>query len=478
MAEVGPPSRGLTDAPAAALTTDAMLPERKSANWVTSTLIGVIVLLAGILAWGFFGSRPTEIAPIASEPSETQTIPSAAQSEAAARLAEIDRLEDAEREAKAKQERLAQLKVEEEARLAELQAAENARLEAEAQAKRLSEERARQEQALLAKLKAEEEQRRAEIKRLEEATQKAAEESARLTALQAEEEAKLAELKRLDEERQKAEAVQMEEERRLREEQERLAKAKAEVEAARAAAQVAEAARIAEEKRLAEEREAELEAARIAEEVLAAEELAEKQRVDQEKAARAQAEAQNAKSKLLTEGYEHIESLRLTSPAGNNALHSFQRVLESDPDNPEAKAGIAAIVDKYLSLTEEAAAKRDYQRALQYLDRAEVVVPGQDRVAAARLDVEEQHRQSVQASEAETVAIDAAPEVSEPSPAEAGVVATTASQLEMAIAETTAPSAPEIVSVGVIRVSSNAQDAHWPRNIAKIVLETVAEQTG
>ena len=179
-------------------------------------------------------------------------------------------------------------------------------------------------------------QRQAEETRLA----KEAAERAEIQPMLEEEKTRLAELekKRVETEQAAREAEQAQAEAGRLAEQEGLALQK----------QLEEARRKAEEnaRREAEER------ARLAE--LEAKQKAE-QRLTEEQAARAAEEKRLAEiERLLAAAATDVELLRLTTPAGSNALEKYREVLSLDPENKTALRGLENIVDRYLQLAERA----------------------------------------------------------------------------------------------------------------------------
>lgn len=91
---------------------------------------------------------------------------------------------------------------------------------------------------------------------------------------------------------------------------------------------------------------------------------------------------------LLEEADRAVAQLRLTTPADDNALDRYLRVLALAPGHPEARAGIERIVEAYLDLALDATARGDADRARHYLDLAEQVGPGHPGLEPARTRVE------------------------------------------------------------------------------------------
>ena len=57
---------------------------------------------------------------------------------------------------------------------------------------------------------------------------------------------------------------------------------------------------------------------------------------------------------LLAEALRDLQAGRLSTPAGNNALERYRKVLAIDPSNKQAQDGLAAIADSYLGLDNQA----------------------------------------------------------------------------------------------------------------------------
>lgn len=66
---------------------------------------------------------------------------------------------------------------------------------------------------------------------------------------------------------------------------------------------------------------------------------------------------------------------RLTTPRKDNAFKYYQRVLEADPDNAEALAGLQKIVNRYVQFIAKARVDGKLNEARLYLQRAESVLP-------------------------------------------------------------------------------------------------------
>jgi hypothetical protein len=64
---------------------------------------------------------------------------------------------------------------------------------------------------------------------------------------------------------------------------------------------------------------------------------------------------------------------RLTRPAGDNAYAYYLKVIDLDPNNKAARAGIEMIADRYAAIAQRALDRKDYSRARRYLRRGTMV---------------------------------------------------------------------------------------------------------
>jgi serine/threonine protein kinase len=87
---------------------------------------------------------------------------------------------------------------------------------------------------------------------------------------------------------------------------------------------------------------------------------------------------------LLARAHEDIANLRLSTPAGNNALERYRVVLSMDPANREASLGINAVRDKYLELLYRDLGMNEVHRAERHLRAASKIGPEDEGVRQAR----------------------------------------------------------------------------------------------
>ncbi|MGQ0657487.1 MAG: hypothetical protein ACT4NU_05235 [Chromatiales bacterium] len=97
---------------------------------------------------------------------------------------------------------------------------------------------------------------------------------------------------------------------------------------------------------------------------------------------------------LLDGAAADVDALRLTAPRGDNAWQKYHQVLQLDPRNRAAQGGIQAIASRYVDLAYSAMAKGELELAGRYLARAEWVSPGEEAVAAARVELGARRRTS------------------------------------------------------------------------------------
>lgn len=73
--------------------------------------------------------------------------------------------------------------------------------------------------------------------------------------------------------------------------------------------------------------------------------------------------------KLFSIAYQRMESLKLSYPKGDSAYDYFQKILQIEPDNRAAKAGIRQIVRWYIDHAEQALTEKQIKQAKSYVKR-------------------------------------------------------------------------------------------------------------
>jgi serine/threonine protein kinase len=136
------------------------------------------------------------------------------------------------------------------------------------------------------------------------------------------------------------------------------------------------------------DRKTELKQALVEQEQRLAEQFADEQlRLENQRQQLALQQQQQTINKLLAEGDRALETSRLSSPAGDNAMEYYQSVLKLDASNIPAKKGIGKIVTRYLELARNAAVKNDWGNANRYISNAGHIDPDGDSVLNARKQI-------------------------------------------------------------------------------------------
>ena len=120
---------------------------------------------------------------------------------------------------------------------------------------------------------------------------------------------------------------------------------------------------------------------------LAAAQQAQADAAAKQREADAQASKRGEIDALLALAADDLDALRLTSPAKKNAVERFQRVLELDPDNAQAANGLQQVVTRYVDLAGKSRARRQFDKADGYLDKALAVLPDSEMVSMVREEV-------------------------------------------------------------------------------------------
>ncbi|HRD64678.1 MAG TPA: hypothetical protein PKY50_00835 [Candidatus Competibacter sp.] len=103
---------------------------------------------------------------------------------------------------------------------------------------------------------------------------------------------------------------------------------------------------------------------------------------------------------LLTDAQQQMESKRLTSPASGNALRSYQRVLELEPNNTAATDGIQRISAYYQNIAQQSLSRGRTDESLAYINRGLRAAPNNAALLSLRKEArlakqrEEQQRQA------------------------------------------------------------------------------------
>ena len=88
---------------------------------------------------------------------------------------------------------------------------------------------------------------------------------------------------------------------------------------------------------------------------------------------------------LLALAKRQFQVKRMTTPAGDNAFETYQKILEIQSDNQQAVAGIKEVHDKYINWADYYLKRNDIERAKRFYNRALIVDPN-DKVARINLE--------------------------------------------------------------------------------------------
>ncbi len=90
---------------------------------------------------------------------------------------------------------------------------------------------------------------------------------------------------------------------------------------------------------------------------------------------------------LLAQAQSDFAALRLTAPAGSNALEKYRKVLELAPDNAAARQGLQGIADRFVGMAQQALAAGDLDQAAEHLRQAEAILPLVPNVALPKIEL-------------------------------------------------------------------------------------------
>jgi tetratricopeptide (TPR) repeat protein len=104
---------------------------------------------------------------------------------------------------------------------------------------------------------------------------------------------------------------------------------------------------------------------------------------------------------LLAEAEDDLQHDRLTSPKDNNAVQRYRAVLDRDPGNEAARAGLTRVVSRYVTLADGAMGAGKIAKAETYLAKAEAIAPATPELVTMRARLEKERpaakREKVQA---------------------------------------------------------------------------------
>ena len=108
---------------------------------------------------------------------------------------------------------------------------------------------------------------------------------------------------------------------------------------------------------------------------------------------------------LLYDASNAYDENRLMLPAGNNAYEIYQEVLQLDPGNAVAMAGIKDIALRYVTLAEAAISQGEYTDADNYLNRAQRLTPDRPEIAITKARLEQVRKNRVDVHELDADAL-------------------------------------------------------------------------
>jgi tRNA A-37 threonylcarbamoyl transferase component Bud32 len=92
---------------------------------------------------------------------------------------------------------------------------------------------------------------------------------------------------------------------------------------------------------------------------------------------------------LLWLGNQSLEEYKLTYPPKDNAYYYFSKLLEIDPGNSQARAGILEIANRYAVLAERALAQNEYEKTEAYINLGLKIDPQNETLLSLKALVEE-----------------------------------------------------------------------------------------
>jgi len=83
-------------------------------------------------------------------------------------------------------------------------------------------------------------------------------------------------------------------------------------------------------------------------------------------------------SQLLAEAADLRNRLLLTTPEGSNAYETYQKVIELDPQNEEARLGILALADDYQTLALKSLEEGDLEKTINFVELGLTLAPAHE----------------------------------------------------------------------------------------------------
>ena len=104
---------------------------------------------------------------------------------------------------------------------------------------------------------------------------------------------------------------------------------------------------------------------------------------------------------LITDAQQQMENRRFTAPASGNALSTYRRILELQPDHPTALEGIQRITTYYRDIAQQSLQQGRLDESLAYINRGLRATPQNDALLTLRRQVQQAQRAARQREQAE-----------------------------------------------------------------------------
>lgn len=104
---------------------------------------------------------------------------------------------------------------------------------------------------------------------------------------------------------------------------------------------------------------------------------------------------------LLTNAQQQMENRRFTAPASGNALSTYQRILELQPDHPTAIEGIQRITTYYRDIAQQSLQQGRLDESLAYINRGLRATPQNDALLSLRRQIQQAQRAARQREQQE-----------------------------------------------------------------------------
>ena len=104
---------------------------------------------------------------------------------------------------------------------------------------------------------------------------------------------------------------------------------------------------------------------------------------------------------LLTDAQQQMENRRFTAPASGNALSTYRRILELQPDHPTALEGIQRITTYYRDIAQQSLQQGRLDESLAYINRGLRATPQNDALLSLRRQVQQAQKAARQREQEE-----------------------------------------------------------------------------